>query len=79
MDTPIRILRLETCSVPRLGYSMPLLTASELQDDLDLESLISAASSDWEYRPRTSTVHPVPEENPSAGYTSSQEAPLNRL
>ena len=62
MDTPTRILRPETCSIPRLSYSLPPLTASELQDDPDLESLISAASSDWEYRPRTSTVHSVPEE-----------------
>ena len=49
-------------NLPRLSCSLPPLTASELQDDPDLESLISAASSDWEYRPRTSTVHSVPEE-----------------
>ena len=62
MDTPTRILCPETCSIPRPSYSLPPLTASELQDDPDLESLISAASSDWEYRPLISTVDPVPEE-----------------
>ena len=76
MDTPTRILRPETRSIPRLSYSLPPLTASELQDNPGLESLVSAASSGWPYRPRASTAHPVPEENPSAGYTSSQEAKL---
>ena len=82
MDTPTRILRSATRSVPRLNYSLPPLPASELQDDSDHESFISAASSDWEYRPRTSTAHPAPEEIPNTprvhlfpgGY-----APPNRL
>ena len=55
-DTPTRILRSATRSIPRLNYSLPPPTASELQDDSDLESLTSAASSDCEYHPRTTAV-----------------------
>ena len=55
-DTPTRILRSATRSIPRLNYSLPPPTASELQDDSDLESLTSAASSDCKYRPRTTAV-----------------------
>ena len=62
MDTPTRILRTATRFIPRLNYFLPRLPASELQDDSDLESFISAASSDWEYCPRTSTA---PEEIPN--------------
>ena len=63
IDTPTRILRSATRSIPRLNYFLPPLPACELQDNSDLESFISAASSDWEYCPRTSTA---PEEIPNA-------------
>ena len=62
---PTRILRSATHSIPRLNYSLPPLVQLHARDDPDLESLIppiSAASSDCEYRPRTSTAHPAPEE-----------------
>ena len=72
MDTLTRILRSATRSIPRRNYFLPPLPASELQDDSDLESFISAASSNWEYRPRTSTA---PEEIPN---TPQLGTPLSR-
>ena len=72
MDTPTRILCSATRSIPRLNYFLPPLPASELQDDSDLESFISAASSDWEYRPRTSTALEEIPNTPQLG------APLSR-
>ena len=56
MDAPTMILRSATRTVPRLNYSLPPPSASELQDKSDLESLISTASSDREYLPGISTV-----------------------
>ena len=80
LDAPTRILRSATRFVPRLNYSLPPSTASELQDDSDLESLISAASSG------NTAPHlycsPSTERNlkyPSAGYTSSQAATLLQI
>ena len=60
-----------------LNYDLPPLVELEA-DDSGLESLASesAASSDWNYRPRTSTTYPAPPE--ATHQRPNTESPLPR-
>ena len=58
-DTPTRILHSATRLVPRLNYYLPPLAELHTEEGSDLGLFVPAASSDWEYRLRTSTIHPL--------------------
>ncbi|KAF8244689.1 hypothetical protein K440DRAFT_8746 [Wilcoxina mikolae CBS 423.85] len=62
-ETPsIRILRSAIRSIPQPNYYLPPVT--ELEDNSDAESLLSTTSSEWAYRPRTTTTYPKPDSTP---------------
>lgn len=57
LNTPKGIFRSANCF---LNFHLPLLTERYTEDEPDAEPLVSAAPSDWGYRPRTSTAHSAP-------------------
>ena len=70
-ETPTRLLRSTTSTIPRPNYYLPPL-AEVIEDDSDAESFTTAFSDDFSedgYRPHHTTSHPEPNAISSAPVT----------